>query len=245
MRFTESPSIHLPVINSRFHWDAADAYLFDIDGTLLNSRDPVHYFAFIHAAKEVLGVDVRMDGVPVHGQTDVGIVREILRRSGVADPTVDAHLAEIFAAMCAEVERNREQLQPEVCPAIPELIDYLRNHGKLLGAASGNLESIGWRKLERVGLRDSFAFGSFSWPRETRTEIFEHGVRLARQRLGPPASVYVIGDTPSDIHSAHAAGIPVIALATGIFSFDELRSCGPDACLPCAADLLSFPRPAP
>lgn len=238
----ESAAVHLPVISNGFQWDAADAYLFDIDGTLLNSRDAVHYFAFIHAAKEILGVDVRMDGVPVHGQTDVGIVREILRRSGVPDSNVDAHLAEIFAAMCAEVVRNREQLQPEVCPAIAQLIDYLGARGKLLGAASGNLESIGWQKLEKAGLKDSFAFGSFSWPRETRAEIFEHGVSLARQKLGQDGSVYVIGDTPSDVQAAKTVGIPVIALATGIFSFEELRSCAPDACLPSAADLLSLNR---
>ena len=27
-------------------WDSYDAYLFDIDGTLLNCTDAVHYFAF-------------------------------------------------------------------------------------------------------------------------------------------------------------------------------------------------------
>jgi phosphoglycolate phosphatase-like HAD superfamily hydrolase len=230
------------VISSGFQWDAADAYLFDIDGTLLNSRDAVHYFAFIHAAQQVLGVEVGMEGVPVHGRTDVGIVRDILKRRGVPDATVDAHLSRIFRAMCAEVERNREELRPEVCPAIPQLIDHLRARGKLLGAASGNLECIGWLKLEKAGLKEKFAFGSFSWPRETRAEIFEHGVMLARQRLGSAAAVCVIGDTPSDIQAARAAGIPVIALATGIFSWDELRSCGPDACLSCAADLLSLPR---
>src|SRR5215467_9979099 len=118
MRSPESPPIHLPMISSGFQWDAADAYLFDIDGTLLNSRDAVHYFSFIHAAREVLGVDVRMEGVPVHGQTDVGIVREILRRSGVPDGVMDANLPRIFEAMCEEVERNRDQLQPEICPAV-------------------------------------------------------------------------------------------------------------------------------
>jgi phosphoglycolate phosphatase len=233
------------VISPGFQWDVADAYLFDIDGTLLNSRDAVHYFAFIHAAQQVLGVEVRMEGVPVHGQTDVGIVRDVLRRSKVRDAIIDAHLSQIFETMCAEVERNREQLRPEVCPSIPQLIDHLRARGKLLGAASGNLECIGWRKLERAGLKEMFAFGSFSWPRETRAEIFEHGVELARGILGPSASVCVIGDTPSDIQAARTVGIPVIALATGIFPLDELRSCAPEACLPCATDLLSLPRPTP
>lgn len=233
-----SPS-PLSVINTGFQWDAADAYLFDIDGTLLNSRDAVHYFAFIHAAREILHVEVGMEGVPVHGRTDPGIVREILRRSGVAPAIIDASLPRIFETMCAEVERNREQLRPEVCPAIPQLIDYLHARGKLLGAASGNLEPIGWHKLEKAGLREKLAFGSFSWPRETRVEIFEHGVMLARRTLGPSALVYVVGDTPSDVQAARMAGIPVIALATGIFSLEGLRACGPDACLASAADLLA------
>jgi phosphoglycolate phosphatase len=236
-----SPVPPVLVITTGFQWDASDAYLFDIDGTLLNSRDAVHYFAFIHAAQQVLGVEVRMEGVPVHGQTDVGIVRDVLRRSKVPDAIIDAHLSQIFETMCAEVERNHEQLRPEVCPSIPQLIDHLRARGKLLGAASGNLECIGWRKLEKAGLKEMFAFGSFSWPRETRTEIFEHGVKLARQKLGPASSVSVVGDTPADIAAARTVGIPVIALATGIYSLADLSACSPDACLESAAALLLPP----
>jgi beta-phosphoglucomutase-like phosphatase (HAD superfamily) len=32
-----------------FNWRAFDAYLFDIDGTLLHSRDGVHYEAYLAA----------------------------------------------------------------------------------------------------------------------------------------------------------------------------------------------------
>lgn len=227
------------MISSGFCWDAADAYLFDIDGTLLNSRDGIHYLAFMHAAHEVLGIHATMDGVPVHGNTDVGIIREVLRRAGVKGDAVEKNLSDILETMCGEVGRQYEQLRPEVCPAIPELINHLQTRGKLLGAASGNLEPIGWWKLEKAGLREAFAFGSFSWPRETRVEIFDHGILLARKKLGHAASVCVIGDTPSDIEAARALDIPVIALATGIFPFDRLLACGPDACLATAADLLS------
>src|ERR1043166_4408679 len=54
-------------VRAGFQWDAADAYLFDIDGTLLNSRDAVHYFSFRNAVRQVLGVEVGIDGVPVLG----------------------------------------------------------------------------------------------------------------------------------------------------------------------------------
>ena len=223
-----------------FRWDSSKAYLFDIDGTLLNSRDAVHYFSFRNAARQVLGIEAGIDGVPVHGNTDPGILRAALRKAGVRDDVIDANLARIVEHMCAEVRRNYGEMRPELCPSILDVITYLRARGKLLGAASGNLEPIGWLKLEKAGLREFFAFGSFSFPREARAEIFQHGIHLARARLGQDATVTIVGDTPSDIEAAHAIAAPVIALATGIFSFADLLACEPDACFACGADLVHF-----
>ena len=223
-----------------FRWDSADAYLFDIDGTLLNSRDAVHYFAFLHAAQHVLGREISLEGLLVHGNTDPGILRAALRRAGVEEAAIGGALKQIVEHMCDEVRRNQDQLRPELCPSIPELIAWLRDHGKLLGAASGNLEPVGWLKLEKAGLRKMFALGSFSFPRESRAEIFLHGIALVRARLGDRATVIVVGDTPSDIEAARAVGAPVIALATGIFSFADLLACGPDACFACGSDLLAL-----
>lgn len=227
-------------VRSGFQWDASDAYLFDIDGTLLNSRDAVHYFAFLNAARAILGAEMSMEGILVHGNTDPGILRAALQRAGVKEDDISRTMAQIVEHMCAEVERNREQLRPELCPSIPELITHLRSRGKLLGAASGNLGPVGWLKLEKAGLRQHFAFGSFSFPLESRAEIFQHGIDLARQHLGPHAKVTVVGDTPSDIEAAKAVGVPVIALATGIFHFSDLMACDPDACFACADDLLAL-----
>lgn len=227
-------------IRPGFCWDAAGAYLFDIDGTLLNSRDGVHYFAFRNAAREILGREITMEGVLVHGNTDPGILRGVLRLAGMDDAAIDACLPQIVERMCAEVERNQNDMRPELCPSIPELINYLASRRKLLGVASGNLETAGWLKLEKAGLRPMFAFGSFSFPRQTRAEIFQHGIALARLRLGEHAVVSIVGDTPSDIEAARAVGTSVIALATGIFSFSDLMASNPDACFACATDLLAL-----
>ena len=223
-----------------FRWDSADAFLFDIDGTLLNSRDAVHYFAFRTAIRDVLGIEASIEGVPVHGNTDVGILRAVLQRAGLRDRAIDKHMPQIVARMCTELQQNRERLNPELCPSILELINHLQGRGKLLGAASGNLETVVWLKLEKAGLKPMFAFGSFSFPRELRAEIFQHGIDLARRLLGQNASVTVIGDTPSDIEAARTVGVPVIALATGIYSFAQLKAYDPDACFACGTDLLAF-----
>jgi phosphoglycolate phosphatase-like HAD superfamily hydrolase len=51
----------------------------------------------------------------------------------------------------------------------------------------------------------------------------------------------VVGDTPADIQAAKTVGAPVIAIATGIYTFSDLVSQGPDACATCASDLISLP----
>jgi phosphoglycolate phosphatase len=221
-----------------FCWKGADAYLFDIDGTLLNSRDPVHYFAFHHAVRDVFGREVRIDGIPVHGNTDIGILRAVLQRDGFTDSEINARLPQMIEQMCAEAERNAGQMRPELCPAVPELLAGLKAERKLLGAASGNLEPIGWLKLERAGLKHMFSFGSFCFPRERRADILVEGMRLARQRLGRQASVFVVGDTPADIEGARLAGASVIAVATGIYEFEDLLTLKPDACFGCGTDML-------
>ncbi|MFB3814427.1 MAG: HAD family hydrolase [Terriglobales bacterium] len=219
-------------------WATADAYLFDIDGTLLNARDGVHYHAFHHAVQNIFGVKSHIDGVSVHGNTDIGILRAVLRREGVSDAQFESRLPEAIAHMSAEVRRNAAEIEPEVCPSIRELLLKLREAGKLLGVVSGNLEPIGWTKLERAGLREFFAFGSFSDRNELREDIFRHGVWEVRQRLGNDAQVCIVGDTPSDVGAAQRLGLPVIAVATGIYAVDALRVLDPDVCVACCTELL-------
>jgi phosphoglycolate phosphatase len=218
-------------------WIDADAYLFDIDGTLLHATGRAHYHAFNTALRDIFGVDTTIDGVPWHGNTDIGILRAVLRREGIPDSVLDDHLAATVSLMCAEVERNRPLVRSEVCPSIPSLVGVLHSHGKLLGVASGNFSSIGWVKVEAAGLRDYFSFGSFSDQAESRAEIFCHAIAEARRRRGAAASVCVIGDTPADIQAAHANGIPVVAVATGIYSTTQLAEHQPDVLLGCCDEL--------
>ena len=232
---SQAPSIHR---KPGFDWKAADAYLFDIDGTLLNSRDAVHYCAFHHAVEQVFGLNFRIDGVPVHGNTDVGILRAYLEVAGVPESEWRPRLSDVLRIMTAEVERNAADLRPELCPSIREVVELLSTEGKLLGVASGNLEPVGWAKLRACGLREYFSFGAFSGEREKRDDIIAFGVQKASELRGANASVYVVGDTPADIRSAHANHIPAIAVGTGIYSFEELLAHSPEMCLSCCRDLM-------
>jgi phosphoglycolate phosphatase-like HAD superfamily hydrolase len=215
-----------------FNWRGFDAYLFDIDGTLLNSRDAVHYDAFLIAMRELYGRTVGLEGVPVQGSTDPIILLRALEQAGVCEAEGRAALEAAMARMCTEVEARSTELRPELCGAVPKLLAELKSTGKLLGVTSGNVERIGWAKLKAAGIDEYFSFGSYSDRNETRTEIFRWGAQEARRRLGEEASVCFLGDTPSDVEAARACGFPVIAVATGIFSMEELAKGEPEMCIP-------------
>jgi phosphoglycolate phosphatase len=155
-----------------FHWMGADAYLFDIDGTLLVSRDGVHRNALHLAMREAYGVDTTIDGIAYHGKTDLGILRAALERAGVSSDRFEANLPAALEVVCRDVSANANRIAPTVCPAIPEVLAELKAAGKMLGLASGNLESVGWLKIEAVGLRDFFSFGCFSDHNESRAGSF-------------------------------------------------------------------------
>jgi phosphoglycolate phosphatase len=228
-------------VQQGFDWRSFDAYLFDIDGTLLNSGGRIHYHAFSAAMREVFHLEGTIDGVPWHGNTDVGILRASLAKLGVSEEAFASKRERALAVMRREVENGADRVTAELCPAIATLLKELDANGKLLGVSSGNLEIIGWVKLRAAGIADYFKFGSFSDLNDTRLEIFRHGVTLAniyRQDAAP--KICFVGDTPSDIDAAHRLGLPVIAVATGIHPFEELAALKPEMCLTCCDDL--YPR---
>jgi phosphoglycolate phosphatase len=209
----------------------ADAYVFDIDGTLLVTKDLVHWNALHQAMMEAYGVDSSIEGIPYHGKTDLSILRAALARDGIADSEFEAKLPAALAVVCREVEANHRQLAPKVCPGIVQLLESLKASGKLLGVASGNLETVGWHKIEAAGLRHFFTFGCFSDRHESRAEIFRNAIEFVTTHLSATARACFVGDTPSDVEAARQVGAQILAVASGTFSFEELRACSPDLCV--------------
>jgi phosphoglycolate phosphatase len=215
--------------NSRL--PTADAYIFDIDGTLLVTKDLVHWNALHQAMVEAYGVDTSIEGIPYHGKTDLSILRAALARTGIQNGAFEAALLHALEIVRREVETNHQQIAPAVCPGIPELLKSIQRAGKLIGVASGNLESVGWHKIEAARLREFFSFGFFSDRCESRAGIFQNALDHVVRKLGPQARACFIGDTPSDIQAAREVGASILAVASGTFTFDELSACSPDLCI--------------
>jgi phosphoglycolate phosphatase-like HAD superfamily hydrolase len=230
-------------ISPGFIWDEQDAYLFDIDGTLLRSRDRIHVNSFAHSVRRVTGFEVSLEGIALQGSTDTGILREACVQAGIPSEVIESQTAAILEAMCHTVTAQRNAMELVRMPGVEDALRYLAARGKVLGVATGNLEVIGWLKVEHAGLREWFHFGGFSDSFPVRSELIAHAAHKARELAGLNARVCVVGDTPRDIEAAHANSLPVIAVATGRTSFEELLAHKPEVCATSLADLLAQTRP--
>jgi phosphoglycolate phosphatase-like HAD superfamily hydrolase len=229
-------------IEPGFEWDGQDAYLFDIDGTLLRSRDRIHVNSVAASVQRVTGFEITLAGVVLHGSTDTAILREACKQAGIPAEVMEAQTEAILEAMRTTVAEQRHELDLVRMPGVEEVLRHLARKGALLGVATGNLEMIGWIKIEQAGLREWFRFGGFSDHFPIRAELVAQAAQKARELAGK-TNICVVGDTPRDIEAARANFLSVIAVATGNYSFDQLAEYQPEVCTTSLADLLALTRP--
>ena len=220
-------------------WDAYDAYLFDIDGTLLTCTDAVHYFAFCAVLEELARRPLGLEGVVAHGNTDIGILRDALARAQVPDSEWRPRLPWIRRFMADYVEQRRGEIRARALPGVIEVLQRLQSRGAVLAVATGNLERIGQLKLKACGLLDYFQFGGYSDAFEYRSDVVGAAVERIGSVAGTEATVCVVGDTPADVLAARDHGLDVIAVSTGIYTADQLLAAAPGACVNSLTDLLS------
>jgi phosphoglycolate phosphatase len=208
--------------------------LFDIDGTLIRRAGAHHRQALVDAVRGTTGVETTTDGVPVAGMLDREILNTMMLRAGMKPGQIRRVLPEIIRQAQILYERGCPNLRRKVCPGVRQLLQRLHRRGAAVGLVTGNLSRIGWKKMEHAGLRSYFRFGAFAEHATTRAGLVRLAVRQARRErwIDKSGKVTLIGDHPNDIRAARANDVPVVAVATGLVSIEELAEHSPDILLP-------------
>lgn len=214
--------------------------LFDIDGTLLRRAGPHHRQALVDAARRVTGLDTTTDGIPVQGMLDRDILAAMLTRAGASRAAIRRNMPALVTVAQVLYVRRCPDLRRKVCPGARMLLYSLSRRGVTTGVVTGNLTRIGWKKMERAGLRQYLRFGAFAERAPNRAGLVRIAVQHARREgwIERGAPVVLIGDHPNDILAARANGVRSIAVATGLASTAELAAHSPDVLLP---DLRGLP----
>ena len=208
--------------------------LFDIDGTLLRRAGPHHREALVAAVRHATGLDTTTDGVPVAGMLDRDIATAMLRAAGATDtvvrramPHIVEHAQKIYARTCPDLRRK-------VCPGARMLLYKLHRRSVPAALVTGNFTQIGWKKMDRAGLREYFRFGAFAELARDRAGLVRIALHHARKQrwIDKSSPVALIGDHPNDIRAARANGIRAVAVGTGLIGDAELARHTPDLLVP-------------
>jgi phosphoglycolate phosphatase len=194
--------------------------LFDLDGTLFLTHDPLSGRALVATLEQVYGVQVSADApanVEHRGLTAKRIGRNVLRAAGVAGAAVDERLdtwCAAFAERYLELVAAADTSGWAPRTGAAEGLTRLQGEGVRLGLVTGNPEQMARTRLERLGLARFFppGEGAFGCEAEERGALLE----LARMRAGgwPASATAEIGDTPEDVSTAKAAGFRSIAVTS-------------------------------
>jgi phosphoglycolate phosphatase-like HAD superfamily hydrolase len=209
--------------------NGARLLLFDLDSTLLNCG-PQPRQVFREALRAVFGTAGGCDGYSFYGRTDPRIALDLLTAEGWLEAAVRERLPRLRGLYLEALERVLDRERMELLPGVVELLERLAARRDLtVGLLTGNWEPGARTKLSRFDLNRFFPFGAFGCDGTDRDELPPVALERAARHAGRPfhpQEALIIGDSVHDVSCAHAHGIPVLAVATGQTSADELRAAG-------------------
>ena len=203
--------------------------LFDIDGTLL-STGGAGQRAMERALTDVFGVPHPNEDIPAAGRTDRAITADLFAHHEL-DPT-EPQWQQFQSVYFGHLQATLRELEGMILPGIESLLERLATRSDVtLGLLTGNFREAARLKLEHHAIDHHFSFGGYGDRHHNRDDVARIAWNEACRHLGreiDPRAVCVIGDTPSDVKCARAIGARAIAVATGMFSADELALTQPD-----------------
>ena len=208
-----------------------DTYLFDLDGTLLDSIDLI-FRCYRHAARTHLGElppdKVWLDGLGTPLREQFSAV------------TSDSDLIEEMVVTYREYHHLHHDTSVTLYPGVERALDGLSERGATLGVVTSKLRAGAERGLRLTGLIEHFpvlvAADDVKRPKPDPEPVEAALVRAGADRT----NTIFIGDSPHDMAAGRAAGVATAAVLWGPFSVDELSASSPTFLLEKPEEILSL-----
>jgi phosphoglycolate phosphatase len=198
--------------------------VFDLDGTLIDTApDLIDTLNVVFAREGLPPVPYQTARNLIGGGARAMIARGIEAEGRVLDPPKIEKMFNDFIAYYSAHVADRSQ----AFPGLIDALDTLAATGYRFAVCTNKLERLSVLLLEKLKLADRFAaicgqdtFGI----QKPDPEILHRTIAAAG---GKPRRAIMIGDSQTDIRTARAAGVPVIAVDFG-YSESPVSEFGPD-----------------
>jgi len=190
--------------------------LWDIDGTLIYNT-PQGGALYIEAIEQVTGTRPTVPVDNPHGMTEGQLLIEILKANELDTARIGDVLYQLDVLSREQHERGHVR---EACVGAYSAVAAVADRGWTNALLTGNGPNRARYKLLAAGFDpEDFDWEHSYFGHESPTR--HHLTAGARASLVGQNAV-IIGDTPNDGLAADSAGIPFIAVATGVYGTEEL-----------------------
>lgn len=205
--------------------------VFDLDGTLVDS---------LHDIASALNHCLELLGLPTHPvdryRYMVGEGVPTLCRRAVGD--THPHLVERLAELARAHYRAHALEHTRPFAGIPDLVERLRAREMKLAVLSNKPHDLTLRVLDTFWRPGTFdrAYGYVE--EDLRKPSPAYLLRICAELSIPPRDTWVVGDTPTDMTTAHAGGAWAIGVTWGFRTREDLTVAGAHRLVDRPEDLL-------
>ncbi|WP_370948169.1 haloacid dehalogenase-like hydrolase [Amycolatopsis sp. cg5] len=219
--------------------------LWDVDHTLIENGG-VSKDTYALAFELLTGRSIEIRPV-TDGRTDFQIMRDILEANSV-DASGYVEIAQFEGVLTKAMERNAPELpkRGHILPGVLDALAALKSAPNVVQSAlTGNILPNARAKLAAFDLdsRVDMEVGGYGSDDKVRSNLVDASRRKVAEKYGitfDRSSTILIGDTLEDVKAGHDGDAKVIAVATGIYSVDQLSKAGADVTLADLSNLSLF-----
>lgn len=207
-------------------------YLFDIDGTLINTGGAggqAMRAAFAALWNRADG----FAGIEFSGRTDRALIREALIANGLDKGAFEDDLRRFKRSYFRRLTKTLPANNGAVLPGVKSFLEKISAEDRATVAlGTGNFRVGAAMKLRHYGIEHFFrGLGGFGDNAEDRALMIGEGIRAAQRKAGKHGTVFVIGDTVHDMTAAKANHAVAVGVTTGPASEELLSKAGADIVL--------------
>ena len=209
-----------------------EAFIFDVDGTLIDSND-FHAEAW-QKAFEKYDKKIPFEKIRPH----IGKGADTLMPEFLSEKEIEK-FGEELTDLRGEIFKKEYLSRVKPFPKVRELFQKIKDDGKKIALASSSNEDevAAYKKIADIeDLVEKSTSADDAEASKPEPDIFQAALKL----LGNPApeTVLVIGDTPYDAEAATKAKLKIVGVLCGEFSETDLREKGCAAIYQDPANLL-------
>ena len=187
-------------------------HVFDLDGTLADTAGDLMAsldYVMVHQGFAATPME---DSRALLGAGARALILRALAAQGAS--VSDAKIEEMFQLFLSYYE-SRIADDSRLYPGVIEALDTLSARGDVFAVCTNKIERPARLLLEKLGVADRFAFicgqDTFGVAKPDPTPL----LRTIQAAHGEKTRALMIGDSKTDIATARAAGVPVIAVDFG------------------------------